>query len=87
MLEAGTYLDVMLSIQGPSFSQPVLQYKEAMAGDGEDEDAIVGRGMEYVMSGGTANAKLIMSEWVETDDYGWTKVCTTSACTGQEHSR
>lgn len=78
-LETGAYLDVMLSIRGPSFSQPVLQYKEAMAGGGVDEDAVIGRGVEYVMSGDGADVKLIMSEWVETDDYGWTKVCTTSA--------
>lgn len=74
-LETGAYLEMVLSIRGPSFLQPVLLNKEAMAGGGRNDDAIIGRGVEYVMSGGSADAKLIMSEWVETDAYGWTEVC------------
>lgn len=38
------------------------------------ENNEVGNGMAYDMFGGSADATLVMSEWVETADYGWTKV-------------
>ena len=71
VLEAGAYLDAVLVLQGPSSSTPVLL-------DSQDEETggagITGGGLKYGMSGGSAEGTLVMSEWVNTDDYGWTKV-------------
>lgn len=69
--ETGAYLDATLVVQGPSASMPVLQDDE-----GTDGGGLVGAGMKYIMSGGSADSILVMSEWVQTEEYGWTKVGT-----------
>ena len=70
MLEAGAYLDAILVVQGPSSSTPILQDEET----GEGGGGTAGGGLKYGMSGGSAKGTLVMSEWVNTDGYGWTKV-------------
>lgn len=64
-LETGSYLDATLLVRGPSSAAPVER---------ESTATIIGSGKRYGMSGGSADATLVMSEWVRTDDYGWTKV-------------
>lgn len=69
-LEAGTYLDATLVVRGPSSAAPAER-------DGEQDSVssdTIGSGKQYEMIAGSAEATLIMSEWVHTDDYGWTKV-------------
>lgn len=75
-LETGSFLDATLLVQGPSLAEPVLATQSSSSGnDGhEDIDSTVGAGKRYEMSGGKADATLVMSEWVRTNDYGWTKV-------------
>lgn len=70
-LETGAYLDVALLVQGPSSSEPISsdQSEDNGAETGADSE-----GQRYGMSGGNAKAAVVMSEWVRTDDYGWTKV-------------
>lgn len=70
VLEAGAYLDAVLVVQGPSSSTPILQDEETGEGGGGTNAS----GLKYGMSGGSAKGTLVMSEWVNTDDYGWTKV-------------
>lgn len=67
-LETGAYLDASVVVRGPSSSLPALQDEET------GDDGFIGRGKTYIMSGGSADASVTMSEWVQTDDYGWTKV-------------
>lgn len=66
-LETGAFLDAMLVVQGPSQAQPEQQ--QSSDGDGDSEDGAV-----YGLVGASADATLVMSEWVSTDDNGWTKV-------------
>lgn len=72
-LETGAFLDAKLVVRGPSSSKPVLSAEQTSGGEGEGGEADVA-GLEYGMSGGSAEAWLIMSEWVKTDSNGWTKV-------------
>lgn len=80
--EVGSYLDATVLVRGPSSASPVLGNgggggsagSAATAGGTGTSSALVGAGMLYGMSGGKADATLVMSEWVRTDDYGWTKV-------------
>ncbi|CAN0524983.1 unnamed protein product, partial [Ectocarpus sp. 12 AP-2014] len=65
-LETGAFLDVKLAVLGPSSSTPVLSTPA-------EEDAERNGGVEYTMTGESAEAILVMSEWVSTDDTGWTK--------------
>ncbi|CAB1113932.1 unnamed protein product [Ectocarpus sp. CCAP 1310/34] len=66
-LETGAFLDVKIAVLGPSSSTPVLSTPAL-------EDAARNGGVEYTMTGESAEATLAMSEWVSTDDSGWTKV-------------
>jgi len=54
--------------RGPSSSTPVLSSQQS---GGEEVEAA---GVEYGLSGGSARATLVMSEWVKTDGNGWSKV-------------
>ncbi|CAM9609391.1 unnamed protein product, partial [Laminaria digitata] len=79
VLETGAYLDAVLVVQGPSSSTPVLQYddEEETGGGGTSTGGGGGGGggggLKYGMSGESAEGTLVMSEWVNTGDYGWTK--------------
>lgn len=66
-LETGAFLDVKIAVLGPSSSTPVLSTPVV-------EDAERNGGVEYTMTGESAEATLVMSEWISTDDSGWTKV-------------
>lgn len=66
-LETGAFLDVKIAVLGPSSSTPVLSTPAL-------EDAERDGGVEYTMTGESAEATLVMSEWVSTEDTGWTKV-------------
>lgn len=57
----------MLVVQGPSEAQPEQQLRQQEGSDG-------GGGVVYGLLGVSADATLVMSEWVKTDDNGWTKV-------------
>lgn len=82
-LETGAYLDMSLAVRGPSSSIPAPQSNgDVDSGEGGDwsEDSFeVGGGLKYLLSGGSADATLVMSEWVQTDDLGWTKVKINSS--------
>lgn len=58
---------------------PVVSPQQSSSTEQQEGEAEIASGVEYEMSGGSAEAKLVMSEWVKTDDNGWTKVgCATS---------
>ncbi|CAN0538170.1 unnamed protein product, partial [Ectocarpus sp. 12 AP-2014] len=59
-LETGAFLDVKIAVLGPSSSTPVLSTPAL-------EDAERNGGVEYTMTGESAEATLVMSEWVNTD--------------------
>lgn len=73
-LETGAFLDAKLVVRGPSSSTPVLSAQQSSEGGGGAGGDVHEAGLEYDMSGESAEASLIMSEWVKTDSNGWTKV-------------
>lgn len=76
-LETGAFLDATLVVRGPSSSVPTLIPEISDQDDGGEGEEASG-GLEYGMSGGSAEATLIMSQWVKTDDNGWTKESITA---------
>lgn len=81
VLETGAFLDAKLVVRGPSSSTPVL-FPQRSNGGGDIEAA----GLEYGLSGESAQATLVMSEWVKTDDNGWSKVSERRGRCNYQHS-
>lgn len=70
-------MDATIVVRGPSSSMPVVSPQESSSSEQQDGEAEIASGVGYEMSGGNADASLVMSEWVKTDDNGWTKVSAT----------